>query len=170
MNRSRATATVGSLAVGLMMVGFVMVGLSYGVVLPTWPAFTFAAVAAATVCVGIVLCFPYLKVGNKGFVLGPAAGTPPRWLAAFVIIGGIAMVLLMVTSGYDHGSPGRSASGAYVLDYKGTVTVVSRAEWLRASARQARVLSAISNLFLCITALWCAACARARTEPSVTPP
>jgi hypothetical protein len=151
---------VGFLAVGLITAGFGAIGLSYVVPLPSWFDFTFLAVAMATVVVGFVLCFPYLTPGSRGFELRKPAGKTPWWLATFVIVSFVAIVVLIVTSGSDHGQPEHSASGSLVLYYKGAATVVSRAVWLQAKARQTHVVIAFSNFFLCIMALWCIASRR----------
>ena len=59
----------------------------------------------------------------------------------------------------------RGPAGEYLLDYKGTTTVVDRAAWLKAGAREIRTLFGITNLFVCLIALWCASAANAGRAP-----
>jgi hypothetical protein len=57
-----------------------------------------------------------------------------------------------------HGNPERTELGGYVIEYKGTTTLVTRAEWLAAHRYETRVLVGASTAFLSITSyLWAAA-------------
>lgn len=119
-----------------------------------------------TAGIGVVLCYPYLQKGAyPGFVLGGKAGDPPRWLVGLMIVAILAVALLIITSSGNHGTPVRGPAGEYLLDYKGTTTVVDRAEWLKTGARQIRALIGIANFFVCLIALWCASAANAGRAP-----
>ncbi|HKD97840.1 MAG TPA: hypothetical protein VKB69_09585, partial [Micromonosporaceae bacterium] len=59
------------------------------------------------------------------------------------------------------GDPIRTSTGGYALRYKGSITEVSRVEWLAARQLETRVLSAAPASFACIVWFWCLASSRA---------
>ncbi len=146
----------------LAIAGLALLALSYAVLFPDWLAFAFAGLAAPAVVTSIVLCRPYLVVAGRGHSLGRLAGRPPRWVLALFLVGVTAVVIQFLRQHDDPGNPARTPSGAYVLNYKGTVTEVSHTTWLDARRYQTRVLTAFSTAALYAMALWCGACARGR--------
>lgn len=142
----------------MAVAGAVIVGLSYWLIFPDWVAFTFLAVAVALVGAGVVLrrlvpWFTGRRPSHKA-----SGREPARWLGVLAVVGFISMwVVLVAGSGSWHGNPERTELGGYMIEYKGTTTVVTRAEWLAARRYQTRVLVGISTAFLSITSYLCAA-------------
>ncbi len=90
---------VSRVAAGLVMIGFALIGLGYLATLPTWLAYGHAMAVAGTICIGVLLCHPYLEVRGQGFQLGDKAGRSPYWSNALMIVSVVVAVVLAFTSG-----------------------------------------------------------------------
>jgi hypothetical protein len=142
----------------------------YVVVFPEALPIAYFVLTFTTVVVGGVLCRPYLRIGGRGFTLGPAVRHVGWWIPALAIAGVVAKwAVILSDAGGPKGDRIRTAAGGYALRYKESVTEVSRTEWLAARQLESRVLAAAPASFACGVWYWCVACARA--EPSdVVPP
>ncbi|GAA2375363.1 hypothetical protein Cme02nite_04890 [Catellatospora methionotrophica] len=96
--RGKALLLVSRFAAGLVITGLAVIGVSHVAVVPS-PAFVALGLADfVTVGVGVVLCWPYLRVGGRGFVLSDEADQSPPWLIALLLLTVLVVVALAITS------------------------------------------------------------------------
>jgi hypothetical protein len=112
MSGRAGLAVVARIGTGLVIAGLVMLVLTYRMELPSVPLAVFLILVVCTTLVGVVLCVPFLEVGGRGFVLGPAAGKPGWLVATVCLVGGVGAWVAMVTS---HGEADRVVIGMFTF-------------------------------------------------------
>src|SRR5262245_52413224 len=144
MDRRTGLIVVGWILVALVVAGIAIVSLSYVVVLPNALVAAYFPLTAVTVVVGGVLCRPYLRIASRGHVMGPAGRHVGWWVPVLAAAGFLTMWAVIFSSAVEgpKGDPIRTSTGGYALRYKGSITEVSRVEWLAARQLETRVLSA----------------------------
>ncbi|GAA1394374.1 hypothetical protein ACFQZ4_03000 [Catellatospora coxensis] len=98
MSRGKGMVWISRVAAGLAVAGFAVIGLRYAVMLPMWVSYAHAMAVAGTVCIGVVLCHPYLEVRGPGFALSDKAGDSPWWSNALMIFAVVVVVVVVATT------------------------------------------------------------------------
>jgi hypothetical protein len=160
VSRRQGLVVVARGAAPMAVAGAVIVTLSYWLIFPDWVAFAFLGVGMALVVTGVILRRLVPRFTGSRPSPNLKGREPARWLGVLAVGGFISMwVVLAAGSGSWHGNPERTELGGYMIEYKGTTTLVTRAEWLAARRYQTRVLVGISTAFLSITSYLCASAA-----------